>query len=330
MTRMKLNQKAVEALTIDKDRVVWDDDSPGLGLRVQAGRKSWIIRYRVAGAQRQKSLPGTLPLRQARTQAAEIRSGAHRGADIIAEGRAAAEAAKREADTARARSLGVIVEKYLADAEKRFRPASYKVAKLYLTGERHWSKLHHRAADDLGRREILEVLEEWNGRVTAAQMLHHLSACLSWGVERSLLERNCASGIKAPVQKTTRERVLTDDEIKQVWARTAGDGTDSVGDRYAKILRLLLLTGQRRGEVGGLRRAELDSTRQLWRLPGSRTKNGLQHDVPLSRQVAAILQAPELTGTDYLFGSEGFTSWWRSKLELDATLQLPSWTVHDL
>ena len=162
-------------------------------------------------------------------------------------------------------------------------------------------------------------------------MLSHLSACLSWGVERSLIERNCAMGIKPPVQKTPRERVLTDDEIKQVWAATAGDGSSSEEDQYAKILRLLLLTGQRRGEVGGIRRAELDLDRQLWRLPGDRTKNKLAHDVPLSRQVAAILQAPELTGVDHLFGRRGFSAWVRSKQRLDDVLQLASpWTPHDL
>src|SRR3954453_3895178 len=97
---MKLSQKTVDALAADTDRVVWDDETPGLGLRVQNGKKSWIIRYRVAGAQRQKSLPGSLPLKQARTQAAEIRTSAHRGSDVIAQGRAAAEAARREAEAA--------------------------------------------------------------------------------------------------------------------------------------------------------------------------------------------------------------------------------------
>ena len=56
--------------------------------------------------------------------------------------------------------------------------------------------------------------------MTAAQMLAHLSACLSWGVERELLERNCAMGIKPPVQKVARERVLTDAEIRRLWAAT--------------------------------------------------------------------------------------------------------------
>ena len=248
----------------------------------------------------------------------------------MAERRAAAEEQKRAAEAARARRLGAIIERYLADAQKRLRPASYKVARLYLSGARYWQKLADRPADELGRREILAVLEPWNGKVTAAQMLHHLSACLSWGVERSLIERNTVIGIRPPVTKRPRERTLRDDEIRQLWAATEPTGADTVEDRYRKILRLLLLTGQRRGEVGGLRRGEVDTERQLWLLPASRTKNKLPHVVPMSAHALAIVQSPELTGADHLFGLAGFTEWHRSKRQLDATLPLEPWTVHDL
>ena len=261
---MKLTQKAVDAISLQADLVVWDDDTPGLGYRVQSGKHSWIVRYRVAGKQRQKSLPGGLPLKLARTHAAEIRTGAVRGGDVIAEGRAAATAAQQRAATTRARSLGDLVERYLPDAAKRLRPASLRVATLYLT--KHWATLHERAADELTRREIIEVLESYAGKVTAEQMLRHLSACLSWGVERGLLERNTAIGIKAPVQIVARERVLTDDEIRAVWAATVVGATPAE-QTYFSILRILLLTGQRRGEVGGMRWSELELDRALWRLP---------------------------------------------------------------
>ena len=136
-----------------------------------------------------------------------------------------------------------------------------------------------------------------------------------------MLERNCAIGLKPPVEKVDRERVLTNAEMCRLWAVTAGD------DDYSKILRLLLLTGQRRGEVGGIRRTELDFDRETWSLPGARTKNKLPHDVPLSRQARKILEQQD---GDYLFGKGGFRDWWRAKVELDRALNLPEWTVHDL
>jgi hypothetical protein len=74
-----LTQKLVDELPSNRDGTTWDDDVRGLGLRVQAGKRTWVVRYRVAGAQRQKSLPGALPLRKARQQAAEIITGARRG-----------------------------------------------------------------------------------------------------------------------------------------------------------------------------------------------------------------------------------------------------------
>src|SRR5215203_1195357 len=105
----KLNQKLVEALPSDRDGVTWDDQVSGLGLRIQAGKRSWVVRYRVAGAQRQKSLPGALPLRKAREQAAEIVAAARHGVDTIAEGRTAARAALRAQGARRERSLGTVV-----------------------------------------------------------------------------------------------------------------------------------------------------------------------------------------------------------------------------
>src|SRR4051812_36422996 len=118
----KLNQKLVEALPTDRDGVTWDDQVSGLGLRVQAGKRSWVIRYRVAGVQRQKSLPGALPLRKAREQAAEIIAAARHGIDSIIEGRVAARTALQAQHARQERSLGKIVALYLAHADASLAP----------------------------------------------------------------------------------------------------------------------------------------------------------------------------------------------------------------
>ena len=229
-----MTQKLVDGVALDSDAVIWDHDAPGLGLRVQAGKRSWVVRYRVAGVSRQKSLPGNLPLKRARARAAEIRTGAAGGVDVVEAGRATAETARRQAEVAKARSLGAIVELYLADAEKHLRLASLRVARMYLRGQ--WKALHARPADELTRREVVAVLEPYAGRRTSIQLLRHLSACLSWGMERGLLERHAATGIKPPAQLTSRDRVLTGAELRTIsgscrcrarWFRRCGEAASA-------------------------------------------------------------------------------------------------------
>ena len=323
---MKLNQKLVDRIETSEDRVVWDDDAPGLGLRVQAGKRTWIVRYRVGGSSRQKSLDGNLPLKRARIRAAEIRTGASGGTDIVAAGRAAAAEARRKADDAKSRSLGAIVDLYLAASVERLRPASLRVARSYLRGQ--WAALHERPADDLTRREIVTVLEPYAGRTTAIQLLRHLSACLSWAMERGLLEKNTAIGVKPPAERAARERVLSNEEIRTLWRATDGAATGAEREFHA-IVRLSLLLGQRRAEIGGMQWSEIDLDRELWSLPGNRTKNGQPHSLPLPRQAWEILRAQPRAG-QHVFGRRGFTSWDRRKARLDAALNLPPWVLHDL
>src|SRR5262249_28821601 len=105
------------------------------------------------------------------------------------------------------------------------------------------------------------------------------------------------------------------------------------------IVKLLMLTGQRLNEIAGLRRSEVDFDRNLIALPGTRTKNGRPHDVPMSPTVRALLKAqPEREGRDLLFGKrEGpFSGFSRCKTMLDKRITqmtgsaLPPWVVHDI
>jgi integrase len=106
--------------------------------------------------------------------------------------------------------------------------------------------------------------------------------------------------------------VLAPDELRAIWEATSPLAP------HDRIVRLLLLTGARRQEVGGMAEAELDRARGLWLLPGERSKNGRQLEVPLSRQALALL--PEPDGRSHLFGRGGrapFSGWSRCKARLD-------------
>jgi integrase len=119
--------------------------------------------------------------------------------------------------------------------------------------------------------------------------------------------------------------LLTPAELKAIWQAT-GDGS-----AYSSIVRLLLLSGQRKAEVGGLAWPELDRGNALIVLSGARTKNGKPHEVPLSRQALRILRDfPELPDRPYIFGRDGrspFSGWSRCKERMDARIaaQAPRW-----
>ncbi|MGB6939628.1 MAG: integrase, partial [Xanthobacteraceae bacterium] len=144
-------------------------------------------------------------------------------------------------------------------------------------------------------------------------------------------------GTNAPASKA-RDRVLSDGELAEVW-RSAPD------DDYGRIVKLLILTGQRRGEVAGMRRSELgDLDEATWRMPAARTKNGLPHDVPLGPTAVAIIEAlPRHAERNLLFGQgkNGLAGWGKPKLDLDGRIaaarkkarakeQMPPFVVHDL
>jgi integrase len=156
-----------------------------------------------------------------------------------------------------------------------------------------------------------------------------------------------------PVTKSTakRERVLTDDEIAEVW-RAAGDA----GSPYGAIIPLLILTGQRRREVAGMTWGELSDDLTTWTLPGERTKNGAAHVVPLSvpardllkallpgdaNEAKRVLAERRAAGTLVLPGAVGtpFSGWSKSKGALDKAIteaaagtsaaSLAPWSIHD-
>jgi integrase len=119
--------------------------------------------------------------------------------------------------------------------------------------------------------------------------------------------------------------VLTGDELRELW-RGLGD------DRFSEIVRLLLLTGQRRNEIGHLQWSEIDFARKLIVLPPERTKNGRQHEVPLTHQALAVVERqPRRNSPGFLFSDkQGFNDWDGGKQQLDRRVGIAPWTLHDL
>jgi integrase len=124
--------------------------------------------------------------------------------------------------------------------------------------------------------------------------------------------------------------VLTDSELAAIW-NACDDGSE-----HSRIIRLLILLGARRGEIGGMAWSELDleGPQPSWTLAASRSKNKRQHVLPLMPMALNIIRSiPRQASRDQLFGSrcvDGFTTWVREKRRLDERAGVSAWTVHDV
>lgn len=219
-----------------------------------------------------------------------------------------------------------LTSQWLDEARSRLRPKWHNEAKRL--SERDLAPLRSQRADRITRREVSRILTAIESPAMANKCQAVVSVVFSWAIATGRLDcGNPAKGLrKRPVP--SRERTLSEAELSRVW--TASMELED----YGRIVRLLLLTGQRRDEIGALRWSEISIERREVSLPGSRTKNRRSHIVPLSP--LAIAQLPDRRGdSDYLFGrfqGRSFGGWSKCKARLDKALghDMQHWLLHDL
>jgi integrase len=173
---------------------------------------------------------------------------------------------------------------------------------------------------------IVDAIAEECGAVTADRAKASLSALYAWAIDRGYTEVTPVLHIQRRASGKSRDRVLSEAELVSVW-RACGE----LGE-FGAIVRLLILTAQRRTEIGDLAWAEIDWERRQIELPGTRTKNHLPHLVPMSEEVARILSKHKTRRHIFGVGSGGFAGWSKSKRALDALLptDIEHWTLHDI
>ncbi|MGN7826210.1 tyrosine-type recombinase/integrase [Agrobacterium radiobacter] len=205
---------------------------------------------------------------------------------------------------------------------------------------------------DLQKNDVVRLLDQLVERgspVTANRVFVTLNTWFNWMVGRDILRANPMAGLKKFTVESSRDRVLTDDEIRIFWQATKQHAYP-----FGPMWRLLLLTAQRRQEVSSMpwRELNLKSNDQHWLLPKERSKNGRENYVPLCAEALREIQGIErVKGSDFVFTTtidtpvSGFS---RSKARLDATMlelmkkearergedpkkvRLPQWGLHDL
>jgi integrase len=329
---MKLTDAAIKPLALPagvNDKILFDDALPGFGLRIrEGGKRTWIVQYRVGAKQRRVTLgtTATLDADKARKAAKTALSKTHLGRDPQAE--------KVEARAQAAVTLGSVVDSYLERyATKRLKPSTLADVKRYL--RRHWGVLARLQAGKVTRADVagrLSGIANESGVYAANRARAALSALYAWAIAEGLVDANPVVGARKAADEVARDRVLANEELSLIW-RHAGEGD------FGAILRLLILTGQRREEVAAMPWAEVDIAGATWRIAGERTKNARPHEVPLSQPALAILGARiRSDGRELVFGSRKgpFSGWSKAKAALDARMTaelghpVASWRLHDV
>jgi integrase len=332
MAKGKITKTAVEGMA---EGWIWDQAVSGFGARRQCQGVFYYLRYRLNGCQRMLSIgrhgsPWTPEL--ARKEALRLLGNVASGQDPSA------------AASASGLTFAAVAERFLA--QKDGRPKTLVDLRRHL---RVYAKpLHALALAKVTRRDIAECLARVEvdcGKASRNRLRSSLSEFFTWAISEGLLTDDAVNPVTATRtvdEGGSRKRVLTDDELKAVW-HNLGD------DRYGDIVRLLLLTGQRREEIGGLRWNEVVSAPApstllpQWSLllPPERVKNKQEHLLPLSPQAAAIIERYRPSATSpFVFGPEGlgdrpFGGWSWPKAALDLRLakaghHLAPWRLHDL
>jgi len=334
MTIANLIPETVAKLT-DPD-LYWDDTLKGFGLnvRLDAGgkiRRSWIIQYRIGKQQRKFRIGDAIKLtaKQARKEAEKLFAQIELGQDPQGE-----KQAKREADQGPpALTLRDALEKYVEMKEAEVREGTYPensltITKLYLLRLQYFGPIHKVDINEVTTQAVaarFHAIRQASSDTTAGRARAQLSAAFVRLMQEGIADANPCIGTRGQAERSERDRVLNADELRAVWR--ACDDTD-----FGKIVRLLILTGCRREEIGGLMWSEVDLDAGTIKLPKERTKNGCAHTLTLPKMAVDILASvPRMVGRDYLFGerSIGFRSWQVQKARFKDGVSEP-WKLHDL
>ena len=337
LRRVRLTDRFIEAVSPPAAGAsdTTDEMTPGIALRVTAsGVKSWSFRFRTPDGKTTRRALGSYPavrLAAARAAAAKLRQQVRDGHDVRAPSLEA-----RQANT-----LAAVVDRWerrQARQEKRSYGEARRILDLHIL-----PALGGRQVQTIRRRDVIEVLERLRDEAGLGPQVNRvqraLSGVLAYAVDADLIDANPLAGLKPQVAETARARTLSIDELATVWR-----AAEQISGTARAIVRLLILTGQRREEVSGLTWSELDydlSTRTwpadgLWTIPAARMKSKRPHIVPLSRPAREIIEAqPKGAAGDYVFsatfGRTSYAGWRRAAADLrDAAALSEPWVIHDL
>jgi integrase len=323
-----MRQKITErTLTRKAPGEIWDEYLPGFGLRIGKKRKTFFIMTRINGRQRRITVgnAAVLSLADARDRARDIMRNAAKGIDP----QEAEKIMQREAARARRDTFACVADDYMTELGQHLQSASELQRKLDMD---ILPALGDIPVAEVRRADVKALfLDKAETKPVAAnRMLALIRVILNYAIDEELIEANPAARIKARPE-IPRDRYLSEVEIRNFWNGLSETGT---GPQIKRILKLLLVTGQRRAEVCGMRWAEIDMQKAIWELPADRTKAGRAHRVPLSPLALDLIAEPH--GGEHVFANGGGRPFhpvsvsWAMHREREALGLAQRATVHDL
>jgi len=305
VANITISKRTVDAAQSgSRDTFLWDNDVKGFGLKVTpAGGKIYVFQYRIARAGQTANTParrytigkhGNLTPEQARSRAKDLSLLVATGIDPRereADELSKKDTAKREAEEknrlanelAFDRIADIWLDHY--DIEKGRRPSSLAQASLVIRNHLK-PVLGNTPMPHIGRTQLQPIIDAIPAKQKAMRrnVFAYASILFGWALTRGYIPTNPLLSMAKPDAPKARDRVLTDAEVEVIW--TASEG---LRKPWGHFYRLLLLTGQRKSEVAGLRWEELDCNEDIWTIPANRAKNDKAHIVPLSPPVIAEL-----------------------------------------
>jgi integrase len=301
-------------------REVPDSALPGLYLLLSPNSfRSWAIRYRYGKRTRKLTIGPyhIYPVKAARESAAKALRLVHEGRDPATERKQAT------ADT-----IDSVIELFIERYSKRKHAAGTQAGVEAILRNHVLPQWRGRGVREITRRDVAELVGAMADKtpIAANRTLATVTRLFNWAQSQSIVEVSPCAGVERPTKEESRERTLSNDELKRVWL-AAGE----MGGAFGSIVRLLILTGGRRSEVQKMRWSEIDMAAKVWTLPSERSKIGLVHSVQLSDAAMDVLASIPRTG-DYLFaGKRGaFVNMLHNKTRIDKLSGVSGWTYHDL
>jgi integrase len=308
----------------------------GLYLIVQpSGAKSWAVRYRLHGKAHKLTI-GT----DAAFDLAEARDEAHKALRMVAKGIDPIAAQRKQDEMGQTDFESVAREFIVRHAKPRNRAwaETARLIGLRASGDdlvviedglvKQWGK---RRLADIRRDEIIAVLDDIVDRgapYVANRTLAALRKMFNWALPRYRLAESPCKGVEPPGEEESRDRVLSNDELRRVWLAAGNLGC------FGPVIKLLILTGQRRDEVAAMEWSELDFERKLWVLPPGRVKNKNGHTVPLSTAALEIIEGLKRSKGKCVFstthGRSSVSGFGDAKARLDKLSGVKGWRLHDI